>query len=103
MDLLGIVSLSSTKDCINTPMRKTSWGYGNLKGETQHHSYYIELLEKEELSAGEYTKAKLRFKFGELPEFDLKLQLTDIIEMRDGARKIGEFSILEILNDKLVR
>ena len=100
VDIIGEIGLLKKSGRI-TPIHKEYWGHGNLKGNERNDSYFIYLRDKDQLKPGEKCKAEFKFKFSNDERFEIKLSEGQIIELNEGARKIGEFIIQKIVNEKL--
>ena len=100
VDLIGEVKLFKDTGRKN-PFTKDWWGHANLKGNDRNDSYYIYLSDKEELNLGEKSKAEFKFKFSDDERFGIELEEEQILELNEGSRKIGEFKIHKIVNEKL--
>lgn len=100
VDLIGEISLFKDSGKQN-PIIKDYWGHANVKGEKRNDSYYIYLIEKEKLNLGQKAKAEFKFKFSDDEKFEIKIIEGQIIELNEGSRRIGEFIIQKIVNEKL--
>ncbi|MEZ5059220.1 MAG: hypothetical protein R2879_19465 [Saprospiraceae bacterium] len=100
VDFIGEVSLmeDSTK---TKPLIQGWWGVSNLKGSQINHSYYIYLLERKQIFFGESSKAEFKFKFSSDERFQMKVLEGQVIELT-LSRKIGEFKIEKIVNEKFI-
>lgn len=100
VDIIGEVSLlidSGRK----SPILKEYWGHGNLIGEKRNDSFLIYLIDKDQLRPGETCKAEFKYKFSDDERFDISIAEGQVIELNEGDRKIGEFIIRKIINEKL--
>lgn len=102
IDLIGEIHLYEINGR-ETPLKNEYWGHGNLKGNERQDSFCIKLLSRDELSIGQKTKASLKFKFRDNPNFEIKISEDEIIELNEGKRKIGEFKIKQIVNTKILK
>lgn len=100
VDLIGEVNLFKDSGR-EKPLIKDCWGHANLKGKERNDSYYIYLTDKEELKFGEKSKAEFKFKFSADERFEIEVEVGQILELNEGSRKIGEFEIKKIVNEKL--
>ncbi len=83
------------------PLIKEWWGHANLKGENRKDSYYIYLIDKDEMNFGERANAEFKFKFSDDERFKIKIKEGQILELSSGERKMGEFIIQKIVNKRL--
>lgn len=100
VDIIGEISLISELGR-KSPINKEYWGHGNIKGEKRNDSYFLYLIDKDQLNPGETCKAEFKFKFSDDDRFEIKIVEGQIIELNEGSRKIGDFLIQEIVNEKL--
>lgn len=102
VDLIGEVHLLKNGGR-TSPIAKEYWGHGNIKGKTEQNSYVIYLIELDLLQNGKSCKAEFRFKFIDDENFNIKIEEGNVIELCEAGRKIGEFKVQEVLNEKLKR
>ena len=100
IDIIGEINLLKDSSRKN-PLLKEWWGIANLKGKTRKDSYYIYLSEQDELNFGQKAKAEFKYKFSSDERFKIKLEIGQIIELSEGSKKIGEFHIQKIVNERL--
>ncbi|HLO53626.1 MAG TPA: hypothetical protein VK169_05020 [Saprospiraceae bacterium] len=89
------------KSMFQREIPKVHWANCNVKGLQRQDSVLIYLKHSDTLNEGDECDSELRFKFRDDPRFKLKLRIGEIIELKMGSRKYGEFKINTILNQKL--
>ena len=99
IDFIGEVFLH--KESHRTkPFIKFWFGQAKHQGDSRSDSYYIRLLDKEQISPGERAKAEFSYKFGDDDRFQIDVEAGQTIEIYEGNMEIGEFTIGEIINEK---
>lgn len=76
-------------------------GHANIKGATRQDSYFVLLISKQVINPGETCEAYFGFLFRDDDRFSMDVEIGDVFELNEGARKVGEFTVTEILNEKL--
>ena len=99
-DLEGQISLLKENGRI-TPIFNSYKGHACIKGQERQDSYKIHLKDKDQLFPGETCEAEFSFLFSYHEKFEIKIQENQILELNEGIRKIGEFRVTRVLNEKL--
>lgn len=102
IELKGIFHLLATGGR-TLPMYKGYMGVCNIKGTSNRQDSFAIHLPQDKLELGESCPASISFLFSYHTQFGLKFKESDVLEMHEGNRKIGQFYISEIVSEKLRR
>lgn len=103
IDLIGKISLTKKEDGGKEKALFHGYkGHGNVQGEKMQNSCIIYLVNKEKLFASESDEAELRFLFRDNEGFKICIKENQIFELHEGHRKIGEFEVYKIVNNKII-
>jgi hypothetical protein len=83
------------------PLHNGHWCHANIKGVERQDSCGIFFHDRPVLNLGETCPAGWKFLFRNSDGFEIEVSTGQVFEVNEGPTKIGEFKVLDVLNEKI--